>query len=35
MGTNGKGEDAAVGVYYFKVEYSTGEVRWGKLAVMP
>jgi len=34
-GTNGKGEDAAVGVYYFKVEYSTGEVRWGKLAVMP
>ncbi len=34
-GTNGNGDDVAVGMYYFKVEYSTGEVRWGKLAVMP
>lgn len=34
-GYNGKGDRAAVGMYYFKVEYSTGEVRWGKLAVIP
>ncbi len=34
-GHNGKGDKVAVGVYYFKVEYSTGEVRWGKLAVIP
>lgn len=34
-GRNDKGEQVAVGVYYFKVEYSTGEVRWGKLAVIP
>ncbi len=34
-GFNGKGDKVAVGVYYFKVEYSTGEVRWGKLAVIP
>jgi hypothetical protein len=34
-GYNGKGDAAAVGVYYFKVEYSTGEVRWGKVAVIP
>ncbi len=34
-GKNGKGDDVAVGVYYFKVSYSTGEERWGKLAVMP
>ncbi|MEA3296350.1 MAG: FlgD immunoglobulin-like domain containing protein, partial [candidate division Zixibacteria bacterium] len=34
-GRNGRGEQVAVGVYYFKVEYSTGEVRWGKLAVVP
>jgi len=34
-GRNGKGDEVAVGVYYFKVEYSTGEVRWGKLAVIP
>lgn len=34
-GKNMKGEDVASGVYYFKVEYSTGEVRWGKLAVIP
>lgn len=34
-GHNGKGDVVAVGVYYFKVEYSTGEIRWGKLAVIP
>ncbi|UCD62593.1 MAG: hypothetical protein JSW34_07430 [Candidatus Zixiibacteriota bacterium] len=34
-GLNGRGDIVAVGVYYFKVEYSTGEVRWGKLAVIP
>ena len=34
-GYNGQGEQVAVGVYYFKVEYSTGEVHWGKLAVIP
>ncbi|MDF1544404.1 MAG: FlgD immunoglobulin-like domain containing protein [bacterium] len=34
-GKNGKGDDVAVGVYYFKVSYSTGQERWGKLAVMP
>jgi hypothetical protein len=34
-GLNGQGEVVAVGVYYFKVKSSTGEVRWGKLAVIP
>lgn len=34
-GYNGKGDLVAVGVYYFKVIYSTGEERWGKLAVLP
>ena len=34
-GRNGKGDNVAVGVYYFKVTYSTGEVQWGKLAVIP
>jgi hypothetical protein len=34
-GLNGRGDPAAIGIYYFKVEYSTGEVRWGKLAVIP
>jgi hypothetical protein len=32
---NGKGKQLAVGVYYFKVSYSTGEERWGKLAIIP
>ncbi len=32
---NGKGDQLAVGVYYFKVTLSTGETRWGKLAVIP
>jgi hypothetical protein len=34
-GRNGRGDLVAVGVYYFKVTYSTGEVQWGKLAVIP
>jgi hypothetical protein len=34
-GYNGKGDLAAVGVYYFKVIFSTGEERWGKLAILP
>jgi hypothetical protein len=34
-GRNDRGEQVAVGMYYFKVEYSTGEVRWGKVAVIP
>lgn len=34
-GRNGRGDIVAVGVYYFKVEFSTGEVQWGKLGVIP
>ena len=34
-GYNGKGDLVAVGMYYFKVSYSTGETRWGKIAVIP
>ncbi|MEW6411594.1 MAG: hypothetical protein AB1483_03870 [Candidatus Zixiibacteriota bacterium] len=34
-GVNGRGDVVAVGMYYFKLEYSTGEVQWGKLAVIP
>jgi len=34
-GRNGKGDVVAVGVYYFKVEFESGQVRWGKLAVIP
>ncbi|MBD3332973.1 hypothetical protein GF356_08980 [candidate division GN15 bacterium] len=34
-GRNGHGDEVAVGVYYFKVELGTGDIRWGKLAVMP
>jgi len=34
-GHNGKGDVVAVGVYYFKVEFESGQVRWGKLAVIP
>jgi flagellar hook assembly protein FlgD len=34
-GLNGEGIKVAVGVYYFKVELSTGDIRWGKLAVIP
>ncbi len=32
---NGKGGQLAVAVYYFKITLSTGETRWGKLAVIP
>ncbi len=34
-GRNGWGKIVAVGIYYFKVSLSTGEVYWGKLAIMP
>ncbi len=34
-GYNDRGDLAAVGVYYFKVEFGNGETRWGKLAVIP
>ncbi len=34
-GRNGAGDRVAVGPYYFKVELSSGDVRWGKLAVIP
>lgn len=34
-GRNGKGEVAAVGMYYFKVTYDNGDVKWGKVAVIP
>ncbi len=34
-GRNGKGDLAAVGVYYFKVMFDSGDTRWGKLAIMP
>lgn len=34
-GKNGKGDPVAVGIYYFKIEYSSGDVQWGKLAVIP
>jgi len=34
-GRNDRGDIVAVGVYYFKVEFSSGDVHWGKLAVIP
>ncbi len=34
-GKNGKGDVAAVGVYYFRVTMASGEERWGKLVVIP
>ena len=34
-GRNDRGDIVAVGVYYFEVEYSSGDVHWGKLAVIP
>lgn len=34
-GFNGNGDRAAVGIYYFKVEFGSGESRWGKLAIIP
>jgi len=34
-GLNERGDLVAVGIYYFKVEFQSGETRWGKLAVIP
>jgi hypothetical protein len=34
-GLNGEGDPVAVGMYYFKVILSTGDTRWGKLAIIP
>ncbi|UCC44599.1 MAG: hypothetical protein JSU65_01330 [Candidatus Zixiibacteriota bacterium] len=34
-GRNGRGDVVAVGIYYFKVIFGSGEMRWGKLAVIP
>jgi hypothetical protein len=34
-GRNGRGDIVAAGIYYFKVEQSSGETTWGKLAIMP
>jgi hypothetical protein len=34
-GFNGRGDMVAVGIYHIKVSYSTGEVRWGRLAIIP
>jgi hypothetical protein len=34
-GRNGRGDVVAVGVYYIKVISSNGDVKWGKLAVIP
>ncbi len=34
-GYNGRGDMVAVGIYYIKVSYSTGETRWGRLAIIP
>ncbi len=34
-GLNEVGDKVAVGIYYFRVSYSTGEEKWGKLAIAP
>jgi len=34
-GYNGRGDMVATGFYYFKVSYSTGHERWGRLAIIP
>ncbi len=34
-GLNGKGDEVAVGMYYFKIIYGTGDVHWEKIAVIP
>ncbi len=34
-GYNGGGDMVATGMYYIRVEYSTGELRWGRLAIIP
>jgi hypothetical protein len=33
-GRNGKGDLVAIGTYFFTIEYSNGDVHWGKLAVI-
>lgn len=34
-GYNDAGDMVATGIYFFKVSYSTGEERWGRLAIIP
>ena len=34
-GHNEAGDMVATGIYYFKISYSTGEQRWGRLAIVP
>jgi len=34
-GYNEDGDMVAVGIYYFKITFSTGDVRWGRLAIIP
>ncbi|GAB4325144.1 MAG: hypothetical protein Kow0074_18610 [Candidatus Zixiibacteriota bacterium] len=34
-GRNGKGDLVAVGTYFYVIEYSNGDIHWGKLAVIP
>ncbi|HSH00415.1 MAG TPA: hypothetical protein VLB27_10215, partial [candidate division Zixibacteria bacterium] len=34
-GQNDENELVAPGIYYFKISFSNGELRWGKLAVIP
>jgi hypothetical protein len=34
-GYNDNGQMVAIGMYFFKVAYSTGKVRWGRLAIIP
>ncbi|MDD4050720.1 MAG: FlgD immunoglobulin-like domain containing protein [candidate division Zixibacteria bacterium] len=34
-GYNENGDMVATGIYYFKISYSTGDVRWGRLAIVP
>jgi hypothetical protein len=34
-GRNGRGDRVAVGMYYYKLEFSSGEIHWGKLAIVP
>ena len=34
-GYNGNGDMVATGIYYIRVKYSTGELRWGRLAIIP
>lgn len=34
-GRNQKGDNVAIGIYYFKLETSAGVTKWGKLAIIP